>query len=261
VQDLVDTWWRPQRDKIAVDLSKMSREELGVVAEHIGRVAARSERRDRHKEPADQIADLLRPVFQPEPDEGSPWWKGSLNPTIVPLLLEAAGYEAKPTRKPGRGNRSTSHTVSSQSWPLCTSRPRGRRCPQSRADKRQNSAVRLTCLLALYAAGERLDTKAVLALLGEEQKLERRIAATLSLEYGDPLGAVPRLLALLDDPNVHVRAAAVQALHPSRPRAAVPKLRRLLGDPHGIGANDALRLLGAIGGKGGRGGTGRLPAG
>ena len=251
VQQLVDSWWRPQRERITVDPAKMSRAQLEVIADRIVLRLAKAERNDGPGEPADRIATRLRSVFQPDsdPEDDSPWWQGSLHPAMAPTLLAAAGYEVKPTRARGTWE----HTpIPYDLIPvLAALQKEDKRVGLDRIarDPRQNSAVRLTCLLARYGAGERLDTKAVVELLGKEKHLEMRLVATLALEHGDPREAAPCLLSLLDDPNVHIRAAAVQALHAAKPPAAVPKLRRVLDEPRGIGVYRALDLLAAIGGQ------------
>src|SRR5262249_43491143 len=115
------------------------------------------------------------------------------------------------------------------------------------ADKGQNSATRLTCLLALYHAGNSLRTDSVLPILAIEKKLERRIVAIRLLGYcRDVKKARTQLVELLDDPNVYVRSAALYALEDAGPDAsALPKLKALLDDADP--REDVRSILGLIG--------------
>jgi HEAT repeat protein len=166
---------------------------------------------------------------------------------MLPILLARAGYEEKPPAKPAREILPVLFTA----VPLLAELRKNGEAPdldKIAADERQNSAIRLTCYLALRRAGDDLNTKAVLQLFKEQKKLDRRIVAVLLLGYcRDPKETVPALLEVLDDPNRHLRAAVISTLDVSRPKEALPKLRKLLERGNDDSVYAVLRLVGEIG--------------
>jgi hypothetical protein len=138
---------------------------------------------------------------------------------MIPFLLERCGYQEKPPAK--RVDRDTAQ-VSLATVSMLAELRRNNEAPdleKAAADKKQNSAVRLTCLLTLVAAGEALKTKEVLDVLSNEAKVDRRMIAVLALGYSDEEKlVVPELKKLLEDPNRDVRAAAELALKTVRPK-------------------------------------------
>jgi HEAT repeat protein len=99
------------------------------------------------------------------------------------------------------------------------------------SDPRQHSAARLTCILAMYAAGEKLDTPSLISILDSETRLELRLVTILALMRSrDTEQIVPRLMKLLDDRNAEIRTAAVCALRGPKPPQAVPKLKEMIDE-------------------------------
>jgi HEAT repeat protein len=94
-------------------------------------------------------------------------------------------------------------------------------------DARQNSTVRMICLLALYRAGYPYETEPMFGLLASETDLERRLILLLSLRWGGEQ-ATATLLKNLEDPNAEIATAAACALVDVQPPEAIPKLKRLL---------------------------------
>jgi hypothetical protein len=229
VQRLVEGWWRPNRKRISTDLGKMSKEQLQVVVDRLLPQVRRELRDYRYDDPAQRVSALLSSLLDREEHGRRSWWDQDLHPAMLPLLLAETGYEEKPAAKtPGRETSAISYAA----VPLLAALRKNAEAPSLHrlaADNRQNSATRLTCLLALYRAGEELNSASVLPILNAEKKLERRLVAILALGHCRDAKAVsPQLIKLLDDPNVYVRGAAVQALHNGKPAEALPKLKKLL---------------------------------
>jgi hypothetical protein len=248
VEDLVKTWWTPSKEKLSTDMGKMSREQLQVVVHRLSAQVERADRRRQGGESASQFAYAIGAAMSREREDRRIDWPQNLHPAMVPLLLEQSGYvENPPEKAQERDTARISLTIVSMLAEL----HRNHEAPgleKVAGDKRQNSAVRLTCLLALAAAGEDLKTGEVLDALSKETKVPRRIVAILALEYsGEQKLAVPVLFKYLDDANRDVREAAVLALRTSKPKEALPKLKKILEevrprDP----VSSALQLVASI---------------
>src|SRR5262245_19140396 len=156
-------------------------------------------------------------VLRPDRQSRARWWEEELHPALLPHLLAAAGYvEPNPgPLDPPPPDRDTT-AIPFMAIPMLAALRNNGEAPaldQVASDRRQNSAMRLTCLLALYRAGEDLRTDTLLPLLEVEKNLERRLTLVLALGYArDANAGVPKLLELMDDANDQVRAAAVLAL-------------------------------------------------
>jgi WD40 repeat protein len=231
VHKLVETWWRPNRERLTTDLARMSPEQLQVIVGRLVGPVRGEPGEEPYADPAERADRILSSALGRREASRRRWWDEDLHPAMVPLLLAPAGFEEKPAAKPaGREN----YPIPYAAVPLLAAlRRNGAAPPLDRiaADTGQNSATRLTCLLALYGAGEELRTGSVLPILESEKKLERRIVAILALGYcRDAREASQPLIKLLEDPNVYVRGAAVRALHAAKPPEALPQLRQLLED-------------------------------
>jgi N-acyl-D-aspartate/D-glutamate deacylase len=243
----IKDWWLAGKDRITTDFGKMSPERRQVVLDRL----QQSIGRDLHDYPgsvAHRCSYLLASALNAaDLDDDEDWILEHLHPAMLPLLLAPSGYEKAPPKEAVR----ETYSVALRSVPLLALLRKKFAGPELKdiaADVRQNSAVRLTCLVALRAAGEELDTRSVLALLATEKKLERRVVAVLALGHGDPKLAVPSLLNHLSDPNVHVRTAAVHALSGPKPDEALPQLAMMLGGRRpGAPVPDLLRLVASYG--------------
>jgi hypothetical protein len=212
VQDLVKKWWTPNKRKISTDLGKMSRDEVQVVTHRL--LDRMDGMRDRLAgDFPQQMARDLRATLLRQHEGSIGIWPQDLHPAMIPFLLERCGYQERAPEKPAE--RDTAQ-VSLNTVAILAELRRNNEAPDLEkigADRKQNSAVRLTCLLSLVAAGEALKTKEVLDLLSNEKKVDRRIIAVLALGYSDDEKLVePQLKKLLEDPNRDVRAAAQMAL-------------------------------------------------
>jgi HEAT repeat protein len=169
---------------------------------------------------------------------------------MVPVMLRRIGYVAQK----GPAKERDTFRISFVIVPMLAALHNNGEAPdlaKIAEDPQQNSAVRLTCLLALVSAGEDLRTKAVLSILKDEKKLERRLVAVLVLGRGRDVRTVaPPLIQLLDDTNEQIRTAAVYALQSTAPREALPKLKRIVEENKPPDAVlTAIDLIGRIGTK------------
>ena len=214
VDRLVKQWWTPKKATITTDLSKMSQEELATVT---GQLLAKAEKSESmraspggRQEPTAGLVQqsLAYAVMGENPSYPRSWQKEDLHPAMVPLLLAKAGYEEKPPEKPEKPGCISYATV-----PMLASLRKNGQAPaldKLADDARQTSATRLTCALALYAAGERLKTPVLLEVLDREKDFELRLVAITELrESREKRLAGDKLVALLDDANSEIRTAAI----------------------------------------------------
>ena len=228
VQSLYDDWWKPNKDKITTDLGAMTKEQVQVVVHRLLKQAERSER-DYGSNPTDTLFRRLGEAMQPDRLDRQPWQKEEIDGAMLPVLLELAGYDENP---PAKGPARDDTPILFAGVPmLAVLRANGLAPSLDKIadDEKQSSATRLTCLLALYRAGEKLNAFQVVSILKGEKQLERRLVAILALKYSADSSTVSApLIALLDDPNRSVQIAAIYALEGSAPKAALPRLRKVL---------------------------------
>jgi hypothetical protein len=233
VAKLVKDWWGPGKEKIGTDLAKMSEEQLRVVADRLTwRVTDDLVRDDNEDDSATAHSYRFDSVLSADRDRLARWWREDLHAAMVPIFLRVVGYvDPKEAKGPPAAE---TFRVPFGIIPLLAALRADGEAPQLdklAADKGQNTAVRLTCLLALRRAGEAVKAESLLAILKDERKLERRLVATLALaQTADREKATPRLMELMDDPNEQVRTAAVLALRGSATKEALPRLKKVLDE-------------------------------
>ena len=233
VQDLVDKWWTPHQAKITTNLDKMTAEQLEVVADRLLKKAARDLRiydGSGHEDvTAYRFYHLVTYHIMQRSVSGRPaWYVEELRAAMVLPLLARAGYAKEPTAE----TRQTRGQIPYAAIRLLADLRRNGQATdlaQIADDARQNAATRLTCTLAVLAAGEELKTPVLLSVLETEKDLETRLVAILALQYsGERVRAGAELVDLLDDPNHEVRVAATCALRGPRPGQALPKLKKFV---------------------------------
>ena len=185
VEELVTKWWTPNKTTITTDLGKMSKEELAAVT---GELLDKAEKYETEEHLASRPSEptayrfyhlLYYHILSDSSARRRTWEKDDLHPAMVPLFLERAGYKETPPDKP----EASGHIPYAAVKMLATLRKNGQAPALDKLadDARQNSATRLTCALALYAAGERLKTPVLLDVLDKETDLEPRLVAILAL--------------------------------------------------------------------------------
>ena len=250
---LATTWWFPNKAKITTDPGKMSKEQLQVVIDRQLAVAELG-MRDSSSAPsgsAYRISQILESLNRPGLyGRQQTWWPEEVHPAMLPAILAKTGYIP-----PGAANAAAParevYPIPYAAIPMLAALRNYGEAPdldKIADDKQQNSATRLTCILALHHAGEDLNSQAVLSILENEKKLERRIVAILMLAHSrDKKAVVPKLLQLLDDPNVHIRSAAVHSLRRWAPKEALPQLKKMLEDMEPeLDVRTVLSIVGAI---------------
>jgi HEAT repeat protein len=115
-------------------------------------------------------------------------------------------------------------------------------------DETQPTACRLTCLLALCAAGEKLPADPLVSIIKNEPRLSLRLIAIISLpSSSDAAAAFKAAMSALDDDNAEVISAGAWALMSMPSPDAIPSLKKILDkcDPPQA-VMPAIMALGAI---------------
>jgi len=240
VEKLVSDWWEPQQDKIDTDINHWSTEQLQVLASHLlARSGSQSKGGSYDPEswrdgPTSYgVYHLLYYQILHAGSDRQEWHTEELHPKMVPALLASAGSRApKPADKPAAAERPPARDTSRPAYsavPLLAALRKNGELDELDAlaeDMRQPAGVRLTCVMALYRAGEKLKVRPLVAIAEEDKNLERRLVATLALrEAGSDREAGKVLVKLLDEKNPEVRPAAICALRGPLPPQAIPKLK------------------------------------
>lgn len=238
VKRLVEEWWKPNRDKIITNLDRLSKEQMQLVVHELVKKAAWSKEypgsdsyHDGKPMTAYRMYHVMYYSILNQFSSDSPGWQlQELHEAMTPYLLALAGYEATPADPPRQDTFRIAYPAVHM---LAALRSNGQAedLEKYAEDKRQNSAVRLTVVLALYNANEGLRSDIVLELLDKEKDLERRLAEILTLRHAERSREVnEKLVSLLDDRNQEIRIAAACALRELRPPQALPKLKRMVDD-------------------------------
>lgn len=236
VEKLVSEWWDPQQDKITTDMNEWSAEQLQVLAARFVKRAAwnmtgSSRDPEEWKDRPTSYAiyhllyyDLLEPGSSDAPD----WSLAELHPKMLPTFLAAAGYHPQPKESPSRDASRPAYAVVGL---LAALRKNGEldELDDIAEDAKQSAGTRLTCVMALFRADEKLRTPVLMSIAGTDKNLERRLVAILALRYcGDDRQVGELLVRLMDDDNAEIRTAAICALTGPLPPRAVPKLKRAI---------------------------------
>ncbi|MGE3777746.1 MAG: hypothetical protein AB7F89_11210, partial [Pirellulaceae bacterium] len=228
VQTLYNDWWGPAKATLATDPTKMSAEQLRVIAARLlkqvrydGAFTGSGGKRDSVYGAYHNVYYRLRSDDVAERHAISP-----LHPSMLPMFLAPSGYRVDEKANAVQAESGFPYEAVIILSELAKNG--GHDTVQLVArDDSQNSTVRMICLLALYRAGYPYDTERVLKLLDSETDRERRLILLLSLRWGDEQ-ATAALLKHMDDANVEIATAAACALVDVQPREAIPKLKKLL---------------------------------
>lgn len=237
VQKLVAEWWEPEREKISTNLEDWSAGQLQVLASRI----LKREARGLSGSSTDPESWMDRPtsyavyhllyyrMMTASSSDRSDWRLEELHPRMVPTWLAAAGYRPEPKQPP---QRDTSRPAYAAVPLLAALRQNGEldELDEIAEDERQTAGTRLTCVMALHRAGEKLRTPVLLSVACGDKNLERRLVAILALPYCEDRKVGESLVKLLDDENAEVRTAAICALAGPKPPQAVPKLKRAIDE-------------------------------
>lgn len=217
VGELVKNWWNPNKKNLTTDLGKMSREQMQIIVHRLlGCVDWRLENDDNGS--IQELSENLRDVLIREPDKRPSILAQDLHPSMIPILLEFCGYQEDMGERPVAPAVAPADQISLSTVSMLAELRRRNRSlilEKVSEDRKQNSVVRLTCVLSLVSAGGSLRTREVLDIVQNEANENLRVTAVLALGYSlDRRVAIAELNRLLDDPNLDVRAAAQIALRP-----------------------------------------------
>lgn len=236
VEKLVREWWQPERDKLTTDTTEWSEEKLQVAAARLikrsawqmsGSSTDPEEWRDRPTSYA--VYHLLYyHLMESGSRDRQEWTLDELHPQMLPAFLAGAGYRPQPKEPPARDTSRPAYAAVD----LLAALRRNGELDELEAiaqDVNQTAGTRLTCVLALYQAEQKLLTPVLLSIAEKDKNLERRLVAILALRYaGDDRPAGRSLIALMEDRNPEIRTAAICALRGPLPPQAVPKLKRAI---------------------------------
>lgn len=214
VYELVKSWWNPNKKNLTTDLGKMSREQLQIIVHRL-LVSVDWRFENEGNGSIRELSENLRDVLIREPDKRPTVLAQDLHPSMIPILLESCGYQEDTSEKP---SVAPADQISFSTVSMLAELRKRHRSPileKVSEDRKQNSVVRLTCILSLVSAGGALKTKEVLDIVQNEANENLRVTAALALGYSlDRKVAIAELNRLLDDPNLDVRKAAQIALRP-----------------------------------------------
>jgi len=248
-EKLVRTWWGPKKGTITTDLEKMNADEVRRVTTRVAKSVLRSSSYDvaRDGENPEKVYYLLSRMLRYSSSDRPYWCREDLHAVMVPHMLAIAGYSTEMVPKA----KASGHQVPYRVVPLLAALRKDGQAPhldKTAQDLKQPEAVRLTCILAVHAAGEEIQTNELLLLLEKAKRLAIRVPAILALEYSrDGREVTPELLAQLEDRNAAICTAAAYALSGPAPVVAVPKLKKIIDKVYPPAAMyPAIRVLGKI---------------
>ncbi|MGY8769664.1 MAG: hypothetical protein ACKVH8_14700 [Pirellulales bacterium] len=224
VQELVSTWWSKQRDTLVVDPEKMSDDQLrNIVDTHLNQLKQGSYFTGSGGGIDTAYRAYHNMYYHALQNSSSDRFEiPVLHPKLITMVLE----HESPTAEEGSFKQAFPY----QCIPILAAlAENGHRTPIEKiaADTRQNSAVRLVCIFALFRSGGELRVDEILEINEHETQLQPKLLCLLALRYGGDK-AVPVLLKHMDDPNVEIATAAACALQDAQPLEALPKYKRLI---------------------------------
>ncbi len=228
VGDLVSRWWSREKGDVETSADKLSPEQLQVIVEQILQETRRSSRFSGSGGATDTAYGAYHRVFYGVGGSSSHdrFKLRVVHPEMVTLVLKPSGYSAASESS----DITTVRRIPYEAIPVLAALANNghrEKIDTIAGDAKQNSTVRLVCILGLFQAGGALRTDDLLKLLENETHLEHRLVLLCSLRFGGEK-LVPVLLRHMDDPNIEIATAAACALRDAKPPEALPKLERLI---------------------------------
>jgi hypothetical protein len=236
VEKLVSEWWTPECDRIMTDIDEWSPHQLQVLGNLLlegeaSQLRGQAIYRDNWKDQPTAYAlyhVLYYHVMHRSTSRPPDWRIEELHPEMLAVWLAPAHYQLKPLEPP---RRDTSQPAYGAVAMLAALRSQGelQELDEIVEDPNQTAGVRLTCVMALFRAGEKLRTPILISLAESGKSLEQRLVAILALRYAEgDRRAGTTLTKLLDEENAEIRTAAICALRGPLPPPAVPKLQQAI---------------------------------
>ena len=231
VDKIVKEWWSKEVDKIATEPDKLSDAQLRVIVTNLLHEIRRSGNYSGAGGKYDSAYGAYHNVYYRVVNNSSSnrYEIPELHPAMITLVLEPSGYRSTDRPKIQPVRRFPYETI-----PILGELAKNghrKKIEEIANDRKQNSSVRLACILSLYRAGEVLRVPQLLEMLENETILENRLITLLALRWGGEK-AVAVLLKHMDDPNIEIATAAACALTDAQPNEALPKFRELLSRDH-----------------------------
>jgi hypothetical protein len=233
---IFNEWWRKEKDRLVIDPAKMTPGQLQILITNLLKEVQYHGDFTGSGGKTDTAYRAYHNVYYRVQGESSSgrFEYPPLHPTMIPLVLAHGGYrtDAEPGGEPRLFPYEIVHILAE-----FVKNGEHAMIEKTADDKRQNTTVRMACILALFRAGHTFRTKQMLELLEGETKLGCRLIILLSLRWAGG-EAVPVLLKHMDDANMEIATAAGCALRDVKPKEAMPKFEKLLDRHH-----DSLPLL------------------
>ena len=246
VGKIVETWWSKQKDVIETKVDKLSSAQLQTIVDDVLNTIRRSSRFSGSGGSTETAYGAYHRVLYGLSSSSSSHREpklSTMHPDMVAIILEHSGYDASPKHSKSKKQQRLAYEAVPVLASLAKNGHRGA-ITAIAADKKQNSTVRMLCILSLYQAGGTFQTNDMLELLKDETHLEHRLVMLSTLRFGDKK-AIPVLLRNMDDPNIEIATAAACALRVARPLEAIPKLEKLI---RRSSSRPPLQLLGTLAG-------------
>jgi hypothetical protein len=257
----LNDWWLPQRDKITTDLKAMTPQQLQRIADLVLTQVARDysaclpapdcRSADRLAEglraidPTDKVCSRARALC-----DGPWWWPQDVTGAMLPYFLQLAGFVTSPAGGPSRqdwvGVRYDVALLLGQLRRNGAAKDLGKIA----SDTAQVASTRLTCLLGLWAAGEKIPAQPLFCII-DGGNAGVRVPAIMALRYTAPAereAVRAKLLALDEGAKGDRHKAVLFAMVRVAPGDAVPRLKEIIdaGASSYIEVGGALEQLGEI---------------
>lgn len=231
VTEIVNKWWSKEIDKITTEPNNLSDAQLRVIVINLLKEVRRNGDFTGSGGNHDSAYGAYHNVYYKVVSSSSSdrYEISVLHPAMVTMVLEPSGYGSIERSKIESVRRFPYETI-----PILAELAKSghrKKIEEITNDKKQNSTVRLACILSLYRADEVLRVNQLLEILKNEKTLENRLINLLALRWGGEK-AVSVLLKHMDDPNIEIATAAACALVDAQPDEALPKFKKLLSRDH-----------------------------
>jgi WD40 repeat protein len=218
VEEMVDRWWRPAKDRISLDVGTFDLEQRRAVVRALRPpFTAGSD----SSYPVTRLRENLDVLTRGESAYWRSWWPEDLHPSCWKLLLEEMG----------QGDSSPDREIRPIDWrqvamtASLAAEGRDDDLVAGLDDAKESVPYRVACLWALTKARGKAPAASALKLYRDAKSLDHRLAIVLALRQAEGKEAGDALVGWLRDPNRNIRFAALVALPGPRPAEALPILR------------------------------------
>lgn len=228
VEQIVAKWWSKQKHKLQTKVGKLSTDQLRVIVDLLLKEIRKNGRFSGSGGAIDTAYGAYHRVFYGVMSESSSdrFTLRVVHPDMVALALQSSGYNVFVKNVKAKKRYRIPYEAILILRELIKNGQRDA-VAKIAGDKRQNSTVRLVCILSLYRAGGEFRTDDLLEILKQEKQMEHRLVLLCALQFGGKK-SVPVLLSAMDDPNIEIATAAACAMRSARSPEALRKLEKLI---------------------------------